>query len=73
MTQQSKARPKAARNGNASRHDAIGQAVTALNTWADADSTALYDEQLHEGLGALMLWMIDRAPTAIDPFTISLA
>lgn len=68
-----KKQTKVARSAAPSRHAAIEEAVSDLNTWADADSTALYDEHLHEGVGRLMLWMHERAPSAIDPFSIALA
>lgn len=48
-------------------------AIAALNAWADAESTAAYDEQLHEAAGSFLLVCANRRPAVLDPFQISLA
>jgi len=50
-----------------------GEAIASLNAWADASSTAVYNEGLHVAVGNFLLACADRPSTILDPFQISLA
>lgn len=56
-----------------SKPNPTDDAVQAINHWADAPSTAQYDEKLHESGGRFLIACAKRQASALDPFQISLA
>lgn len=60
----------AQRSAKTSDKDAA-EARQALDAWADAPSTAGYDETLHSAVGRLLLAMAKREPGAAGGFAIA--
>lgn len=52
---------------------AMKDAMAALDAWADAPSTASFDQDLHRAVGGLLLGFLRRPSGQVDPFSVSMA